>query len=147
VLARWPKTLQLEIDGLGQVLFCHSTPRSETEVFTRLTPEDRLLPVFEGVNAPVVVCGHTHIQFDRMIGRTRVTNAGSVGMPFGEPGAYWLLLGPDVQLRHTPYDLAKAAERIRATSYPQAQDFAAHNVLQPPSEREMLEAFAKAELK
>jgi diadenosine tetraphosphatase ApaH/serine/threonine PP2A family protein phosphatase len=147
VLARWPKTLPLEIDGLGQVLFCHSTPRSETEVFTRLTAEDRLLPIFEGLNAPVVVCGHTHMQFDRMIGRTRVVNAGSVGMPFGEPGAYWLLLGPDVQLRYTPYDLAKAAERIRATSYPEAQDFAAPNVLQPPSEKQMLDAFAKAELK
>jgi predicted phosphodiesterase len=132
---------------LGQVLFCHSTPRSETEVFTRLTSEDRLLPIFEGLDARVVVCGHIHMQFDRMIGRTRVVNAGSVGMPFGEPGAYWLLLGPDVQLRHTFYDLAKAVERIRATSYPQAQDFAAHNVLQPPSEKEVLEAFAKTELK
>jgi predicted phosphodiesterase len=147
VLARWTKTLQLEIDDLGQVLFCHSTPRSETEVFTCLTSEERLLPIFEGLNARVVACGHTHMQFDRMIGRTRVVNAGSVGMPFGEPGAYWLLLGPDIQLRHTPYDLAKAAERVRATSYPQAQDFAAHNVLQPPSEKEMLEAFARAELK
>jgi predicted phosphodiesterase len=147
VLARWPKTLQLDIDGLGQVLFCHGTPRSETEVFTRLTAEDRLLPIFEGRDARVVVCGHTHMQFDRMIGRTRVVNAGSVGMPFGEPGAYWLLLGSDVQLRHTPYDLAKAAECIRATSYPQAQDFADHNVLQPPSEKEMLEVFSKAELK
>jgi predicted phosphodiesterase len=146
VLARWPKTLQLQIDGLGEVLFCHGTPRSETEVFTRLTAEDRLLPIFEGIDARLVVCGHTHMQFDRIIGHTRVVNAGSVGMPFGEPGAYWLLLGPDVQLRHTSYDLAKAAERIRATSYPQAQEFAARNVLQPPSEKEMLEALAKAEL-
>jgi predicted phosphodiesterase len=147
VLTRWPKTLQLEIDGLGEVLFCHGTPRSETEAFTRLTSEDRLLPIFEGLDTNVVICGHTHMQFDRMIGTTRVVNAGSVGMTFGEPGTYWLLLGPDVQLRHTPYDLAQAAERIRATSYPQAQDFAARNVLQPPSEKEMLEAFAKAELK
>jgi predicted phosphodiesterase len=147
MLARWPKTVRLDIDGLGQVLFCHSTPRNETEVFTRLTAEDRLLPLFEPLEVAVVVCGHTHMQFDRMIGRTRVVNAGSVGMPFGEPGAYWLLLGPDVQLWHTSYDLAKAAERIRATSYPQAQDLALHNVLQPPSEKQMLEVFAKAELK
>lgn len=46
----------------------------------------------------------THMQFDRMIGKTRVVNAGSMGMPFGEPGADWLLLGPDVELRHTNYD-------------------------------------------
>jgi hypothetical protein len=74
-------------------------------------------------------------------------NAGSVGEPFGDPGAFWVLLGPDVQLRHTSYDLTKAAERIRATNYPQAQEFAAHSVLQPPSEAEMLEIFGKAELR
>jgi hypothetical protein len=68
-------------------------------------------------------------------------------MPFGEPGAYWLLLGPEVELRYTRYDLAKAAERIRATKCPQAEDFAMRNVLQPPSEKEMLGAFSRAELK
>lgn len=118
-----------------------------TECFTRLTPEDRLLPVFAGVNVPVVICGHTHMPFDRMVGSVRVVNAGSVGMPFGEPGAHWLLLGPDVQLRHTAYDLARAAERIRDTNYPQAQDFAANYVLQPPSEAMMLDVFAQAELR
>jgi putative phosphoesterase len=146
-LARWPKTVRVQIGGLGEVLFCHATPRNDIEIFTRLTSEERLLPVFEGVGAPVVVCGHTHMQFDRTIGKIRVVNAGSVGMPFQDPGAYWLLLGPDVQLRHTPYDLANAAELIRATAYPQAEDFAARNVLQPPSETSMLEMFAQAELK
>ena len=77
----------------------------------------------------------------------RVVNAGSVGMPFGNPGAYWLLLGPGVQLRRTAYDLAKAAERIRATDYPGAADFAAQNVLEPPTEAAMLEVFARAEVK
>jgi predicted phosphodiesterase len=145
-IARWPKTLGLEIAGLGHVLFCHGTPRSETEVFTRLTSEDRLLPLFENLQASVVVCGHTHMQFDRRIGRTRVVNAGSVGMPFGEPGACWALLGPGVHLRNTRYDLAKAAERIRGTQYPQAREYA-HDVVQPPVEREMLELFGKAEVK
>ena len=146
VLARWPKTLQLEIDGLGQVLFCHSTPRSETEVFTRLTAEGRLLPLFEPLQVSMLVCGHTHMQFDRMIGGTRVVNAGSVGMPFGEPGAYWLLLGPDVRLRRTLYDFTQAAERIRGTEYPQAEEFAVQSVLTPPSEEKMLEAFTPVEL-
>ena len=85
------------------------------------------------------------MQFDRTLGKIRIVNAGSVGMPFGKPGAYWLLLGPDVQLRHTPYDLASAAERIRDTAYPQAEEFA-EGVLQPPSEEAMLAAFAPFEL-
>jgi len=147
LLASWAKTLRVAIPDLGEVLFCHATPRSDTEIFTRLTPEDRLLPLFEGLGVSVVVCGHTHMQFDRRVGRVRVVNAGSVGMPFGEPGAYWLVLGPDVQLRRTYYDLAKAAERIRATSYPQAHAFAAHNVMEPQSEATILESFTRAELR
>ncbi len=145
LLASWPASVRLQVPGCGEVLFCHATPRNDTEIFTRLTPEERLLPVFEGVKVPLVICGHTHMQFDRMVGSIRIVNAGSVGMPFGEPGAYWLLLGPDVQLRHTPYDLAKAAERIGQTKYPQAHDFALRNILQPPSEAETLQAFTRAE--
>jgi len=147
VLAGWPKTVGFEVPGLGEVLFCHGTPRNENENFIRLTPEEVLMPLFEELHVAVVVCGHTHMQFDRMVGKTRVVNAGSVGMPFGEPGADWLLLGPDVELQHTNYDQATAAARIRSTNYPQAEDFAVRNVLQPPSEEEMLRVFSRAEVK
>jgi len=146
-LNSWPKTVRIKVPGLGEVLFCHATPRNKTEIFTRLTPEDRLVPIFEELNVAAVICGHTHMQFDRTIAGVRVVNAGSVGMPFGKPEAYWLLLGPDIQLRHTAYDLAKAAARIRDTNYPQAQNFAARNILEPPSEEEMLKVFTPAELK
>jgi len=140
LFASWPRTLTLEIDGLGKVLVCHATPRSETEVFTRLTPEERLRPLFETLDAALVVCGHTHMPFDRQVGRTRVINPGSVGMPFGEPGAYWALLGPDVQLRRTTYDLGQAGAAIRATSHPYA-DEQAQQILKPPAEKETLELF------
>jgi putative phosphoesterase len=146
-VAGWAKTFRLEIDGFGAVLFCHATPRDDNEIFTRLTPEEHLLPIFERLDVAVVVCGHTHMQFDRMVGKIRVVNAGSVGMPFGKPGADWLLLDAHVQLQHTPYDLTKAAERIRKTNYPQAQEFAANYVLQPPKEEQMLEVFTCAELR
>ncbi|MBC5806163.1 MAG: phosphoesterase [Candidatus Eremiobacter antarcticus] len=146
-LSAWPLTLRLDVREFGHVLFCHATPRDDTEVFTRDTPEDRLLPVFEGIGAALAVCGHTHMQFDRNIGDVRVVNAGSVGMPFGLPGAHWLLLGPDVELRHTAYDLSEAADRVVNTEYPQANNFAEHNVLHPPSEEEMLAAFSRVELK
>jgi hypothetical protein len=56
-------------------------------------------------------------------------------------------MGPDVELRRTDYDLTAAAARIRATDYPQAEDFAERNVLRPPSERDTLEMFVRAELK
>ena len=145
LVGRWPATCQMHIPGIGEVLFCHGTPRSDTEVFTRLTPDDVLLPLFSGLNISMAVCGHTHMQFDRTIGEVRVVNAGSVGMPFAEPAAYWLTLGPSVVLRRTTYDVVKAAERIRSTGYPQAREFAERHVLRPPLEAEMLRAFAPAD--
>lgn len=145
-LAGWPLTSRMSVDGIGDVLFCHATPRSDTEVFTRTTAAARLRPLFEGVDVPVVVCGHTHMQFDRLVGRVRVVNAGGVGMPFGEPGAYWLLLGPGLELRRTQYDFAVAADSIRRTAYPQADQFAAQSVLLPPSEESVLASFTHVEV-
>jgi predicted phosphodiesterase len=147
LIANWPATVTLPIDGLGDVLFCHATPRNDTDIFTRLTSEERLAPAFAGVKEKTVVCGHTHIQFERLVGKTRVKNAGSVGMPFGRTGADWLLLGPGIDLRHTDYDLARAAERLRHTSYPQVDKFVDTYVLNTPSEEQMLQAYAHAELR
>src|SRR5437660_71651 len=122
-------------------LFCHATPQNPNDVFTRLTPDDKLVSMIGEMDADVLVCGHTHMQFNRMIGGLRVVNAGSVGMPFGDPGAYWLLLGPDVEFHRTEYDLEMAATRIRQTHYPEAQQFAANHVLFPLSEQKMLAGF------
>src|SRR5262249_32113301 len=146
-LAGWPKTLTLDVADIGPVLFCHATPRNEHEIFTRLTDEARLRPIFDDLGVALVVCGHTHMPFDRTIGDVRVVNAGSVGMPFGEPGADWLLLGPGVELRHTAYDLDRAAARMQDTAYPQAREFAADYVQHPPSAEKMLDLFSRAELK
>ena len=143
----WPRTVMATIEGIGEVLFCHGTPRDENEIFTRLTAESAALPAFSDVRGNLVVCGHTHMQFDRIIGNKRVVNAGSVGMPFGRPSAYWLLLGPDIELRCTDYDLVLAADRVRRTSYPQAEEFAAKYILTPPSEEEMLTVFTQHGMK
>jgi putative phosphoesterase len=145
-VAGWPATVTLEVAGIGRVLFCHATPRSDTVIFTRLTPDDAVAALLESPDdehADLIVCGHTHMQFDRRVGESRVVNAGSVGMPFGDPGACWLLLNPGVELRRTAYDLERAAERIRDTRYPQGNAFAAQNVLQPPREEDMLKLFTK----
>lgn len=145
-LASWPPLFRTSVGDIGPVLFCHATPRNDTDCFTRLTDEERLLPLFDGNEERLVVCGHTHMQFDRMVGRTRVVNAGSIGMPYGEPGAYWLLLGPEVDLRRTPYDMVAAAQRVRSTHYPRANEFAENTILHPPTEKQMLGLFAGAEL-
>lgn len=108
-----------EIEGLGSVLFCHGSPRSDDEILTRITGDERLEEILADVDHDVVVCGHTHVQFDRTWQGVRIVNAGSVGMPYeGRPGAYWALLGPGVEHRRTVYDLDDAAERMRESGYP-----------------------------
>jgi putative phosphoesterase len=91
-----PPTVQI-----GDVLYCHASPRNDLDIFTERTPEERIAFLFEDVDADVVVCGHTHMQFDRAIAGTRVVNSGSVGFPYeDEPGAYWTL---DLVHRRTTY--------------------------------------------
>jgi hypothetical protein len=102
LLASFPAHATFEVDGLGPVRFCHASPRDDNEMLTTLTPEQRWRSALDGVDTSVIVCGHTHTQFDRRVGRWRVINAGSVGMPYeGRAGAYWLQLGPGIELRRT----------------------------------------------
>ncbi|HEY2073758.1 MAG TPA: metallophosphoesterase family protein [Gaiellaceae bacterium] len=102
-----PATQQID-----RVLYVHATPRNDMDIFTELTPEDHIAFLFQDVDADVVVCGHTHMQFDRTIAGKRVVNSGSVGKPFeDEPGAYWTL---DLEPRRTRYEGAPEEERSRA---------------------------------
>ena len=143
LIDKWPATTRVSSSKLGTILFCHATPRNDVDIFTKETPADGLAEMFDATNAALVVCGHTHMQFDRRIGHTRVVNSGSVGMPFGMRGAYWLLLDSSVELKRTHYDFDEAANVIRSTDYPDRENFAARNILDPPSEAEMLAVFSK----
>ncbi|MFM8535249.1 MAG: metallophosphoesterase family protein [Acidimicrobiia bacterium] len=146
MMAAWPLTLTLQMPDIGTVVFCHATPRDDNEIFVNSTAEAVLKPLFDPLRADLVICGHTNMQFDRMVGTTRVINAGSVGMPFQAPGAYWVLLGSAVELRRTAYDTAAAADASRRTAYPLAEQTAA-GVVTPPAEAVMLEQFQQAEIR
>ena len=125
LLAWLPQTVSLELDGLGPVLFCHGSPRRDDEILTAISSEERVAAALGGVTEGMVVCGHTHVRFDRLVTGKRLVNPGSVGMPYeGRPGAaFWALLGPDVELRETPYDVESATAAIRATGFPGADEF------------------------
>lgn len=136
-LVSFRDTASYQVDGLGSVLFCHGSPRSDLEIITAITPEARLAPMVADASEGVVVCGHTHVQFDRFLAGKRILNAGSVGQPYeNAPGAYWLLLGPEVEHRRTEYDLNAAAQAVRASGYPIAGELAEGIILSVPSGEE-----------
>lgn len=133
-------TVVVDVEGLGPVRFCHGSPRSDTETITPATAEERFVTLMAGVPEATLVSGHTHLQFDRPVGEWRSVNPGSVGLPFhdGEPGvAMWALLGPDVHLRRTSYDLAEAVERAYAAGDPSA-DKMRELLTTPPSVAEII---------
>jgi putative phosphoesterase len=135
------------VEGLGRVLFCHASPRNDTDIFTVESPVERVRTLLANADVDAVVCGHTHIQFQRTIDGVNVVNAGSVGMPYGTPGAYWAMLGPRLALKKTDYDREAAARRIRGKNWPQAEEFAAENVVSVPSAEEALAWMRKLEEK
>ncbi len=133
LLASFPERVVVEVEGIGEVLFCHATLRSDEEIITTLTPDDRLREILSDIEQNLIVCGHVHTQYDRRLDGKRVVNAGSVGMPYqGEPvGAFWLLVGPGVEFRRSEYDLQRAVSEFRAVGYPGAEDMA-ESLLEPP---------------
>jgi putative phosphoesterase len=138
-VATFAESVSVSVDGLGPVLFCHGSPRSDEELVTPETPEDRMRALSEGVAERVLVTAHTHLQFDRRVAGIRSVNPGSVGMPYeGEPGAFWMLLGPDVELRRTDYSLEEAARRYRASGDPLAEQMI-EILVTPPSRAELIE--------
>lgn len=138
-LAESAPTVSVEIEGLGPVLFCHGSPRSDEELVTPDTPARRVRELAADVRERVIVTAHTHLQFDHRVEGIRLINPGSVGMPYeGRPGAYWAVLGPDVSLRRTEYPLADAVERYRASGDPVAEQMV-ELLLKPPTRAEVIE--------
>jgi putative phosphoesterase len=124
----WPVTV--ELDG---VLYCHATPRDDMPILTDASAQERFDEALEGVDARLVVAGHTHMQFRR----GRFANAGSVGMPYeDEVAAFWALVGDELELRKTMFDVERAAAEIRASGWPEAEEFVVGNLLSAPSRAE-----------
>jgi putative phosphoesterase len=120
----WPLTVELDVGGLGRVVFCHATPLADTPIVTRATPDAELREALGALSAAVVVCGHTHVQFDRSLPRVRVVNAGSVGMPYeGSSDARWAFVGPGVELLSTPYPADAALGTLRGTGFPAFEEW------------------------
>jgi predicted phosphodiesterase len=141
-LSSLPATVILDVDGLGETLFCHASPRNDLDIVTPGTPDGRFRELLEGVPQRVVVAGHTHMQLDRAADGVRWINPGSVGMPYeGEVAAFWALLGPDVEMRRTPFDAERSAAALLASGWPDAESFVEENLRAAPTREEVVTLF------
>ncbi len=144
-LARLPHPVTLSVDGFGEVVFCHATPRDDEEVVLVDSRLERWAEVLAGLPDEVmtVVCGHTHMPFTRLAHRRQIINPGSVGMPYGRQGAHWALLaGGAVSMRCAGYDPDRACELVKEqSSYPEVAEWADYFLHSRASDAEALEAF------
>ena len=139
-LATFEPNVIVEVDGLGLTCFAHGSPRSDEECVTERTPVERVHQFMEGRDERAVVTGHVHLQFERVADGIRLIGPGSVGLAYhGSPGtAFWALLGPDVELRRTDYDLAAAIAQMRETDDPSVESIV-ELMFAPPGRDEVVE--------
>lgn len=132
-LRQLPPQIALQLGGL-RVLLVHGSPRRINEYLYADRPDASLERLLDQAGADVLVAGHTHKPYHRVLPSGRhVVNAGSVGKPKdGDPRACYAILRArdgalQVEFRRVPYDVERAARAIEATEPPGAMphEFAA----------------------
>ena len=119
----WLQTLLPEIrlaEHGHRIRLVHGSPRRMNEYLFGDRDPRSLERVASIADCNVLIFGHTHVPWDRVINGVRFVNAGSAGKPKdGDPRAVWLQLDiseDDVRiiLHRVAYDITAAATRIRA---------------------------------
>jgi putative phosphoesterase len=143
-LSKFEPTVEVSVNGLGSVVCCHAGLESdELPIITPATPDEVIAEAVASAHGSLVVAGHTHMQFDRRVAGGRMVNAGSVGRPYeDQPGGYWAMLGPEVDLRRTAYDFAAAAEAVRRTNFPEREEIAS-TIVRPVTREEAITTFER----
>ncbi|RPJ27536.1 MAG: metallophosphoesterase [Chloroflexi bacterium] len=116
--------IPLELNGL-RVLLVHGSPRKINEYLYNDRPDATMERLLDLAQADVLVCGHTHIPYRRILSSGRhVVNAGSVGKPKdGNPDACYVILEANnqelgVTFVRVPYDVERAAQAVEASDMP-----------------------------
>jgi predicted phosphodiesterase len=78
-LAKLPKTVRIPIETGGEILVVHGSPHDPSEPFSHELTVEEATVLLADDPAEIVICGGSHIPFDRRVGDTRIINVGSVG--------------------------------------------------------------------
>lgn len=114
-------TLELPLENGSSMLCFHGSPKSFSDWIFATTPDDELEGMFGGLDASVLVGGHTHLQMLRRFGRSVIVNPGSVGQPFSQwwprpiRVAHWAEYGVvDARDDHLAVDLQRVTYDVDA---------------------------------
>jgi putative phosphoesterase len=120
---------EIRFDASGtRVLMVHGSPRRMNEYLFEDRPISSFRRLAASSNADIIVFGHTHKPYTKLIDGVRFVNAGSVGKPKdGDPRAAYAILDTSaeepVEFVRLPYDVKFVADAIRKSELP--DEFAA----------------------
>jgi predicted phosphodiesterase len=78
-LAKLPKTTRIPIETGGEILLVHGSPLDPSEPISHELTDEEVNALIADDPADIIVCGASHVPFDRIVGDTRIVNVGSVG--------------------------------------------------------------------
>lgn len=123
-----PYRLQRAFEG-RQVALVHGSPDLLNEYLFVHVADEVFEKHLQTTGAEILIFGHTHKPFHKVLGGKHLINAGSAGKPkHGNPNATYVLLDItadqlQVEIVEVPYDCDAAARAIEATELP--HEFAA----------------------
>lgn len=136
-LKNLPEKKELIADGV-KILMVHGSPRRNNEDIMPETPLEKVEEMIKGVDANLILCGHTHIPcgFQTSTGQT-VVNDGSVGRPFTEnPESCYVIVsttgngGFEIEHIFVKYDNYQASKTLANRRF-EGADKLAHMLIHP----------------
>ncbi len=124
-IASSPDTLNLRFRDAPPIQVFHGTPNDPWEPIYWTSSDDEIEKCLSDTQAQFVSCGHTHLAMDRKLGRWRVFNPGSVGVPLdGSFSASYMILEGDEYgwkpiFRRVPFDYQAIFEEFERSGYNQ----------------------------
>jgi putative phosphoesterase len=122
-LRNLPYRLQREVEG-RQVVLVHGSPDRLNEYLFASVADHVFQAHLDSTRADVLIFGHTHKPFHKVLGGKHLVNSGSAGKPkHGNPNATYALLDittedVEVEIVEVPYDYEAAARAVEATDLP-----------------------------
>jgi predicted phosphodiesterase len=119
-----PTELAMDAPGYGRVVAFHANPRDDETFLPPDAEEAQMADYFSGVDARLVLYGHTHRPVDRAAAGVRIVNVGSVGLPLdGDPRSAYALLDFEgetcqVSIRRMDYDRQVVIDELAYVSHP-----------------------------
>jgi predicted phosphodiesterase len=144
-LAALPGTRTVNIEGFGDVFLCHACPQNDMDILLVDTRIERWMEALADLpeSVSMVLLGHTHMPFQRLVNGRRVINPGSIGMPYGGTGAHWVRLRDgNIETRVTHFDIERATREVgESSTFPGAAEWVAPYLRSDISDVEVIRIF------